>query len=133
MKTLLVAALLLSPVLAHAQTKESIYVDCDAASGDDIGQALCSSVRDVITKSPRYALLPFPGKEYHYVIDIVSEGDPRGASAASVVFGVVFVGGGEVHLLGHAGIFTGRDKVSAQAARLLVNLDSLIASILKKP
>jgi hypothetical protein len=73
MKTLLVAALLLSPALTHAQTKTPVYIECDAESGDLIGKVLCTSLRDVVAKSPRYALLPLPGKEFHYVIDITSE------------------------------------------------------------
>jgi hypothetical protein len=138
MKTLLVAALLLSPALAspalahaQAQTKMPIYIECDAKS-DEVGKGLCSSLRDAIARSPRYALVASPDKEFHFVIFVASLPiDGGSASAASVVFGVVLVGVEELHYLGHTVTITGSEKVGSAADKILENLDDTIAGLLQ--
>lgn len=133
----IVAAAMLAPALAYAQVKHPVYVhpvyvNCKTENGDEIGKGLCSSLRDAIAKSPRYALLTSPGKELHSVIDIVSVSIAPIAehSASSVVFGYA-VGAGAMSYLTHEVITTGSQKIDQQAAGLLVDLDTLIDDILK--
>jgi hypothetical protein len=137
MQTLLriaaVVAALLSPTLALAQVKTPIYVECPLPQNSEVGRGLCSSLRDAIAKSPRYALLTSPGKNRHGVIILASIplviGDLQlnGASASSVVFGIVLDGDdGALIYVGHQVMITGRQKLDEQAASLLVDFDTLV-------
>jgi hypothetical protein len=121
----IVAATLLGPALAHAAPKAAVYVECAAQDTDRVGKAMCSSLRDVIAKSPRYELITSSGKAFHNVISIVSQSiGPEGA-ASSVVFGWA-VGAGPMNFLTHEVVVTGLGKVNDQAASLLVDLDTWI-------
>ena len=126
----IVAAAMLAPALAHAQVKQPIYVECNAQASDEVGKGLCSSLRDAIAKSPRYALIREPGKrepgkELHSVIILSSAPIVGGSSASSVVFGFAF-GDGPITFLGHQVITIALHKVDEQAAGLLVDFDILM-------
>ena len=135
MKTLLrvaiVVAAMLAPALTHAQVKQPIYVaECKAQDSDVVGRGLCSGLRDALAKSPRYALLTGPGKEFHYVVLVSSTPIAGSASASSVVFGFA-VGEGEMRFLGHQVLATGNHQIDGQVADLLGDLDALMDAVKK--
>ena len=126
----IVAAAMLAPALAHAQAqgKTPVFVDCQPDDRDEIGKGLCSSLRDVIARSPRYTLLTTIGREAHNVIDLSSLPLPigDGAIATSAVFGFAPGDSRPVTFLTHTVLITPRGKVDQQATNILVDLDSVL-------
>jgi hypothetical protein len=125
-----VVAAMLAAALAHAQVKQPIYVQCNAQDSDEVGKGLCSSLSNAIAKSPRYALLTSPGKEFHGVIAIISIPIDEAISASSVVFGFA-AGAAPMTYLTHKVVSTGHHKVDEQAALLLVDFDNIMDAVRK--
>jgi hypothetical protein len=58
MKRLIVTLVLASSTSLTALAKTPIGVSCTPQEGDYVGATFCDTLRDVVTASPRYSLLP---------------------------------------------------------------------------
>ena len=72
-KQLIALALLALAPLAHAATKYPVYVMCQANVDDTTRKRLCSDLRDVVARSPRYELLASePANTFYFILNVTS-------------------------------------------------------------
>jgi hypothetical protein len=123
----------MASIPSHAQqtSKTPVYLDCVYSPGDTISRALCSSLRDVIVASPRYALLHDEGLDFHFTIGVLSTQISEGgvlqdAFASSVVFFHSMAGSDTYMTHTVAVTAKGRDNSAEQASQILVDLDNAI-------
>jgi hypothetical protein len=131
----IVAAALLAPAQARVQApapKWGIYVDC-SDTDDAPGKAFCSSLRDVIARSPRYTLLTTdPGTGTRYVLDVLNNPVAKGITAASVVY-LLHDDTNLPIFMSHVVLTVNVNNAAASAAKIFADFDSNVDRMSKAP
>lgn len=70
---------------ASAQ-KHRVFVGCTNKDSESVGQRMCQELRDAITRSPRYTLIPTDDETFHLSVHITTlDPDDNGRSSVAAV------------------------------------------------
>ena len=127
------AALALTPAIAHAADKQPLKVICSAESSDRIGTRLCTSLRDAVARSPRYrSSEDRDEKFYYFAVHMVSTpvlDDEASSPTASAVV-LTFETPSDSGFMTVWVISTGANKVDEQARDMMAGIDAKIEAFI---
>jgi hypothetical protein len=133
-KHLIALILACAPLMAHAapQNKTLVYINCSSETGDNIGEQVCTALKDDIAASPRYTLLssePTAKGTFYFKIHFITLSDENGSSFQSVVLSGDTTDNS--YYLTSWAFLTGGAKVKMQASTMAAKFDTAIADLLK--
>lgn len=122
-KIAILAALVLSAAVSHAQNKIAIKINCTNGDDDSVGIRYCSALRDTIALSPRYRLQT-PKDTAYLQLDLNTLSISEGSDAAVAL--LVYSKGKFLEYRTIWNCQIGSDRVTEVASSLLAKVDAEI-------